>query len=199
MKLFITAIGTDCGKTLVSAIFCEALKAAYWKPVQTGIPPRDADTVQSLVSFPITLFPETHLLSTPVSPHHAASLEGKQIKLNYFVLPESDNLIVEGAGGLLVPLNNQGDFLIDFIQNTDLEVVLVVRLYLGCINQTLLTINELNRRGIRLKGLVFNGNDVFGAISIITSISKLPVMLHLNEEMEITQEVVVRYSKQIIF
>ncbi len=200
MRFFITAIGTDCGKTLVSAIFCEALKAAYWKPVQTGAPPKDSDTVRDLVSFPIEIFPETHLLSEPVSPHHAAKLEGIEIELSEFVLPKTEShLIVEGAGGLLVPLNNRGDFLIDFAQSHSLEVVLVIRLYLGCINQALLSINELRRRKANIKGLVFNGTDTFGAIEIIQSISQLPVLLHLKEEKEINSEIVIKYSNLLKF
>lgn len=196
MNYFITAIGTDCGKTLVSAIFCEALKAAYWKPVQTGIPPKDSDTVRDFVSFQIPIFPETYLLSEPASPHHAASLEGIDIKLTDFSLPKTEsNLIIEGAGGLLVPLNNKGEFLLDFISSHPLEIVLVIRLYLGCINQALLSINELNRRGAKIKGLVFNGEDTFGAVEIIKSISKLPVLLHLEDEKKINQETVLRYSK----
>lgn len=196
MNYFITAIGTDCGKTLVSAIFCEALKAAYWKPVQTGVPPKDSDTVRGLVSFQIPIFPETYLLSEPASPHYAASLEGIEIKLTDFSLPvtESD-LIIEGAGGLLVPLNYKGEFLLDFALTHSLETVLIIRLYLGCINQALLSINELDRRGAKIKGLVFNGKDIFGAVEIIESISKLPVLLHLEDEKEINQETVLRYSK----
>jgi dethiobiotin synthetase len=196
MKLFITAIGTDCGKTLVSSIFCEALKAAYWKPVQTGVPPKDSDTVRDLVSFQISVFPETYLLSEPASPHYAASLEGIEIKLTDFSLPETQSdLVIEGAGGLLVPLNNKGEFLLDFALLHSLETVLVIRLYLGCINQALLSINELNRRGAKIKGLVFNGKDTFGAVEIIESISKLPVLLHVENEKEINRETVTRYSK----
>ena len=195
MRLFITAIGTDCGKTLVSAIFCQALKAAYWKPVQTGSPHRDSDSVKELVGFPIVIFPETYLLAEPVSPHYAAKLEGVEIALSDFLLPETkSNLVVEGAGGLLVPLNDLGEFLIDFAQFESLEIVLVIRLYLGCINQALLSINELNRRGAKIKGLVFNGTDSFGAIEIIKSISRLPVLLHIQEEDEINPEVVAHYS-----
>jgi dethiobiotin synthetase len=196
MNYLITAIGTDCGKTLVSAIFCEALKAAYWKPVQTGVPPKDSDTVRDLVSFQIPIFPETFLLSEPASPHHAASLEGIEIKLTDFSLPETEsNLIIEGAGGLLVPLNYRGEFLLDFALSHSLETVLVVRLYLGCINQALLSINELNRRNAKIKGLVFNGKDTFGAVEIIKSISKLSVLLHVENEKEINRETITRYSK----
>jgi len=198
MKLFVTATGTDCGKTLVSAILCEALKAAYWKPVQTGAPPKDADVVKQLVSYPITIFPEIHLLSEPVSPHYAAQLENKNIKLSDFHLPEThQHLVVEGAGGLLVPLNNEGDCVVDLAHQFQLEVVLVIRLYLGCINHSLLSINELKRRNLPIKGLVFNGEDTFGAIELIQKLSNLPILLHLNEEQIVDATTVSNYAKQV--
>ena len=198
MQLFVTGTDTDCGKTIVSAILCEALKAAYWKPVQTGSANRDANTVEQLVSYSISIFPETYLLKEPASPHHAAALEGKEVSLSAFVLPELDNhLVVEGAGGVLVPLNESGDFVIDIAQRFALEVVLVIRLRLGCINHTLLSIRELTRRNVPIKGLVFNGQDSFGAISVITELSKLPVLLHIEQEETITPEVVKKYASRV--
>ncbi len=194
MKLFITAIGTDNGKTLVSAILCEALRADYWKPVQTGPAPYDSDTVKDLVSYPVHLHPERHILATPASPHYAAQMEGKTIALSDFELPFTTNhLIVEGAGGVLVPLDGKGDFVIDIAARFNLEIVLVIRLYLGAINHALLSLHELKRRGVKVKGLVFNGADTFGAISIITHLFPLPILLHLEEE-AITQATVQKYA-----
>ena len=198
MKLFVTATGTDCGKTVVSAILCQALNADYWKPVQTGAPPSDSSTVKNLVSFPIQIFPETHLFSEPVSPHYASEIEGKKIKLSDFLLPETNNnLIVEGAGGLLVPLNEHGDCVIDLIHQFELEVVLVIRLYLGCINHALLSINELKRNNIAIKGLIFNGTDQFGAISIIEKLSNVPTLLHLANHAHIDSKVVSDCAKEL--
>lgn len=198
MKLFVTATGTDCGKTVVSAILCQALNADYWKPVQTGAPPSDSSTVKNLVSFPIQIFPETHLFSEPVSPHYASEIEGKKIKLSDFLLPETNNnLIVEGAGGLLVPLNEHGDCVIDLIHQFELEVVLVIRLYLGCINHALLSINELKRNNIAIKGLIFNGTDQFGAISIIEKLSNVPTLLHLANHAHIDSQVVSACAKEL--
>lgn len=191
MKLFVTAIGTDCGKTVVSAILCEALKASYWKPVQTGLPPGDADEVKRLVSYAIQIHPERHYYPTPVSPHQAAKIEGKTISLKDFQLPvASDSLIVEGAGGVLVPLNEKGDMVIDIAEKLELEIVLVIRLYLGCINHALLSIKEIQRRNITIKGLVFNGKDTFGAVDVITQLTQLSVLLSFEEKTEINREVI---------
>jgi dethiobiotin synthetase len=197
-RFFVTAIGTDCGKTLVSAILCEALKADYWKPVQTGGHSEDADTVSDLVSYPIHIHPETYCLSKPVSPHLAAQIEGLEIQITDFQLPITKNhLIVEGAGGILVPLNAKGDFVIDIAKKLDLEVVLVVRLYLGCINHALLSIQELKRRGISIKGIVFNGDDTFGAIDLITSLEKLPVLFLIPDLATIDKTAVAKLASKI--
>jgi dethiobiotin synthetase len=151
-----------------------------------------------LVSYPITTFPERHLFSEPVSPHYASQLEHKKILLSDFHLPQTNNnLIVEGAGGLLVPLNEQGDCVIDLVHQFELEVVLVIRLYLGCINHALLSINELKRNNIAIKGLVFNGNDQFGAIGIIEKLSNVPTLLHLPELPLIDAQVVSDCAKEV--
>ena len=199
MKIFITAIGTDCGKTLVSAIFCQYLKADYWKPIQTG-QILDSIEIKNLVSDPLRIYPETHLYNNPVSPHFAAEQENRHIALTDFRLPKTEsNLIIEGAGGLLVPLNGNGDFLLDFISKENIEIVLVIRLYLGCINHALLSINELKRRKLSIKGLVFNGNDTFGAIDIITKITQLATLLIIKEEPIINPETIVSYSQKLNF
>lgn len=166
-RYFVTAIGTDSGKTLVSAILAEKLGADYWKPVQCGFP-RDTETVQRLVSNERTAFhPEAYLLDKPASPHDAAAEQGVEIDLNAFSLPDTENdLIVEGAGGLLVPLNGT-DFVIDVAHELKLEVILVANLYLGSINHTLLSVMELKRRDLLVKGIVFNGPPNPASESII--------------------------------
>src|SRR5438105_9295116 len=112
MKYFVTAIGTDCGKTFFSAILCEALHADYWKPVQAGFP-RDADTVKNLLSNSVSkIHPETFILKMPASPHAAAKLDAVTIELEKFKIPQTKNsLVIEGAGGCMVPLNDH-DFVI---------------------------------------------------------------------------------------
>ena len=197
MKYFITAIGTDCGKTLISAIFCEKLKADYWKPIQTGNI-FDSETIRDFVSFQIVIHPETYALNFPLSPHQAAKLEDKIISLEDFILPATTNdLIIEGAGGLLVPLNENGDFVLDFIEKENIGIVLVIRLYLGCINHALLSINELKRRNLTISGLVFNGLDDFGAVRIISRLSGLKTMLHVYHEEMITPQIIQQYSEKL--
>jgi dethiobiotin synthetase len=159
MNLFITGIGTNVGKTLVSAILTEALQADYWKPIQSGtIEGKDSDTVKSLISNSKTvIYPETYLLKEPVSPHFAAKIDGIEIELGKIQLPETSNhLIIEGAGGLLVPINKT-QYVIDIAKQFDCDIVLVVSNYLGCINHALLSIDYLLRNHFKIKALVFNG------------------------------------------
>jgi dethiobiotin synthetase len=200
MKLFVTAIGTDCGKTVVSAILCEALKADYWKPVQTGPPPHDGEVVKSWVSYPIKIHQERYLLEKPASPHHAASLEDKLIRLSDFHLPPApQHLVVEGAGGIFVPLNYKGEFVIDIARQLKLEIVVVIKLYLGAINHALLTLSELRSMRVPIKGLVFNGEDKYGAIALITLLYPLPILFHLQEEERISTETIKKYASACVF
>ncbi|MBL7935888.1 MAG: dethiobiotin synthase [Bacteroidia bacterium] len=159
MNLFITGIGTNVGKTMVSAILVEALQADYWKPIQSGVVDgKDSDTVKLLISNTKTIFhPETYLLKEPLSPHFAAKLDGIEIELDKIQLPKTINhLIIEGAGGLLVPINDT-QYVIDIAKQVDCEIVLVISSYLGCINHSLLSIDYLLRNQFKLKALVFNG------------------------------------------
>ncbi|WP_419803079.1 dethiobiotin synthase [Mucilaginibacter sp.] len=157
--LFITGIGTGVGKTQVSAHLVESLQADYWKPVQSGdLDASDTMKVRSLVKNDQSVFhPETYRLTQPFSPHKSAELDGLMIDPQQFVLPKTQNqLIVEGAGGLMVPLND--DFLmIDLIEKLQAEVVLVVMHYLGSINHTLLSIEVLKSRKLPINRVVFNG------------------------------------------
>jgi dethiobiotin synthetase len=197
MKYFVTAIDTDSGKTLVSAILCEALKADYWKPVQAGLP-RDADTVKNLVSNKETkIFPETYLLNTPASPHAAAKLDNTTILLERFIMPATTNsLIIEGAGGCLVPLNDDA-FVIDLIKTLNIEVIIVADLYLGSINHTLLTVEALQKRNITVKGLIFNGEPNPESERIILLHTKIPCLLRIQKEKAITSAIVGKYAAQI--
>ncbi len=197
MNYFVTAIGTDSGKTLVSAILCEALTADYWKPVQAGLP-RDTEKVASLVSNRLSIFfPEQFLLRTPASPHAAARIDGIDISLDSFHLPPSRNgLIVEGAGGCLVPLN-QRETMLDLIDRLDIETIVVSNHYLGSINHTLLTIEALRARGVKIKGLIFNGDANEDTEQIILSRTQLRCLLHINKETAITRDVVQKYANKL--
>ncbi len=197
MKYFVTAIHTDSGKTLVSAILCEALYADYWKPVQAGFP-TDSETVASLISNGSTkIHPEAYLLKKPASPHAAAKAEGIEIKRENFILPSiSRDLVIEGAGGCLVPLAKDF-FVVDLIDKFKAEVILVSNLYLGSINHTLLTVEALKSRKINIKGIIFNGEPNAESENIILSTTKLPLLLHILPESIITKEVVLRYAQKL--
>ncbi len=199
--IFITAIGTDSGKTLVSAIVTEALQADYWKPIQSGLP-RDTDTVQSLVSNPVSQFhKEAYLLRESLSPHASATIEGLRIDMNQINLPFTYNrLIVEGAGGMLVPLNEQ-DFVIDLADRFAAEVILVANLYLGSINHTLLSVAELKRRAavgrFTIKGIIFNHCPVESSEQIILHHTGLPCLLRIGKHEAVTKELVKRYAEEL--
>lgn len=157
MKLFITGIGTEVGKTICSAILTQYFKADYWKPVQSG----DLDYTDSHKVADWTdntrCHPETYRLQLPASPHQSAREENIHIRVEDFKLPETDRpLIVEGAGGLMVPLSDE-EFMIDLVEKLDIPVALVVRNYLGCINHTLLSLIALQQKNIKVEYLILNG------------------------------------------
>lgn len=195
MNYFITAISTDSGKTLASAIMCEALQADYWKPVQAGLP-RDTETVEKLVSNGRSKFhPEQFLLQTPASPHASAKIDGIAISLADFHIPEHDNpcLVIEGAGGCLVPLNEK-DLVVDLITKFEAQAVVVSNHYLGSINHTLLTIEALQRRNVSIKGVIFNGDPNVETETIILRRTNLPCLLRINREGAVDRSVVGRYA-----
>lgn len=190
MNLFVTGIGTNVGKTIMSAVLTEALQADYWKPIQSGtIEGRDAETVKYLISNNITVIhPEAYSLKEPLSPHFAAKLEGIEIDLNKIHLPKTNNkLLIEGAGGLLVPINNQ-HYVIDIAKQFNCEIALVVSNYLGCINHTLLSIDYILKHNLRLSILILNGEfepEVESAIinyAKLTTIIKVPTLKSLSKE-----------------
>jgi dethiobiotin synthetase len=198
MKYFVTAIHTDSGKTLVSTILTQALQADYWKPVQAGFP-RDLETVKSLIYNKHCLFfEETYLLKEAMSPHAAAGKEGIRIDIDKIVAPDNDDndLIIEGAGGVLVPLNDK-DFVIDLIKKLDAEIILVSNIYLGSINHTLLTINEIKRRNIPVKGIIFNGPENKDTEDFILNYSGYKCLLRIRPEEKITEEVITKYSVKL--
>jgi dethiobiotin synthetase len=160
-KYFITGIGTGIGKTLISAILTEKLKADYWKPIQSGdLDTSDSITIGSLISNTQTVIhPENYRLTQPLSPHLSARLDGIEIDLNKIPIPLTDNnLIIEGAGGLMVPLNEK-ELIIDLIKKLNVEVILVSQNYLGSINHTLLSVNLLKQYKIPVKGIIFNDEE----------------------------------------
>lgn len=197
MNYFVTANGTGCGKTLVSAIICEKTGFDYWKPIQSGMDDCDSVSIKNLISNKKTkIFTERFKLKTPVSPHQSAEIDGIKIDLSEIMLPyNSENLIVEGAGGVLVPLNYERDFVIDIAKNIDAEIVLVSSLYLGSINHTLLTFNELEKRSIKIKGIIFNGISNASSERIIREYTKLDCLLHIKHEENISKQIIKKYAK----
>lgn len=199
-KLFITGIGTDIGKTVASAIVVEALQADYWKPIQSGdLDFSDTMKVQSMISNSTTKFhPEAYTFQNPLSPHAAAALEHIRIDLNKIHVPSTQNtLVIEGAGGLLVPLN-EDQYIVDLIEQTEAEVLLVSRNYLGSINHTLLTFEMLRSRNIKIKGLIFNGVETNSSESIIQKHTNLPVLLHIHQEQTINKSVILSYAHSFL-
>jgi dethiobiotin synthetase len=197
LNYFITAIGTDCGKTFFSAILCEALEADYWKPVQAGLP-RDSEEVRRLITNSNSkIHFETYLLNTPASPHAAARKDNVIIDVHKFILPDAkNNLIIEGAGGCLVPLNDR-DFVIDLAKKFDAEVILVSNLYLGSINHTLLSADYLKKNNFNVKGIVFNGEPNPESEDIILKHTGFHCLLQIQKEESITKDIIKKYATQL--
>jgi len=176
--IFVTGIGTGIGKTIVSAVLVEKLKADYWKPIQSGdLDNSDTAHVRSLVSNNKTIIhPEAYRLTQPFSPHKSAIIDGIQIDPEQIVLPETNNqLIIEGAGGLMVPLN-ENFLIIDLIKKLDAEVILVSKNYLGSINHTLLSVEILKMRKIKINRIVFCGDQDLSSEKVISSYSKCDII-----------------------
>ncbi|WP_190810082.1 dethiobiotin synthase [Flagellimonas sp. S3867] len=196
MKFFVTGISTEVGKTIASAIVVEALEADYWKPVQAGdLDNSDSHKIQDLISNGRTKIHEnSYALNTPMSPHAAAEIDGITIELDKIIPPETENhLIIEGAGGLLVPLNDT-DTIFDIIQPDD-KVIVVSRHYLGSINHSLLTIEKLQERSLKV-GIIFSGDEHPTTESIILKKTGVTFLGRINEEVSFNRQVVKKYAAQ---
>lgn len=189
MTYFITGIGTEIGKTVSSAIVVEALEADYWKPIQAGeLEYSDSQKVKDLISNTKSQFhAESYRLKLPMSPHAAAQKESITIELSKCQLPKTKNaLVVEGAGGLLVPLNDK-DCIIDLIKELNIKVILISQHYLGSINHTLLSIEALKNKNIPIKGILFNGEEnkdtehIILSKSGLVSLGRIPQMKTVNK------------------
>jgi dethiobiotin synthetase len=189
-RFFVTGTDTNVGKTVVSATLCAALGAIYWKPIQTGTRDgTDRATVMRLAGIQRKhTVPEVYKFSPPVSPHLAARLAGKKIELKKIALPDlprGENLIVEGAGGALVPITRI-ELMTDLMARLKLPVLLVTRTSLGTINHTLLSIAALRSAGLSVDGIIMVGkkNDEnrkaiehYGRARVI---GRLPFLPRLN-------------------
>jgi dethiobiotin synthetase len=191
--LFVTGIGTAVGKTLVSAILVEKLKADYWKPIQSGdLDSSDSLTIKKIISNTVSrIHPESYRLTQPFSPHKSAAIDGVTIDLDNIQRPQTNNnLIIEGAGGLMVPLNAKF-LMIDLIKNLGAEVILVSQNYLGSINHTLLSIYALKNYKIPIKGIIFNGIKDIHTKEFILENSGLQELGHIPQYKVIDKEVVI--------
>ncbi len=196
--LFLTGIGTDVGKTIVSAIIVEALGADYWKPIQAGdLEKSDTIKIQKLISNSVTKFhEESYALQHAMSPHAAADLEGIKIDLNKIQRPKTkNNLIIEGSGGLKVPVNHQQTIL-DLIHPED-KVIVVSKHYLGSINHTLMTLEILRQNGIEPLGIIFNGNENKATQEIINEMSKVPVITRIKYYEIVTKSVILKEAEKM--
>ncbi|SUX48677.1 dethiobiotin synthase [Chryseobacterium indoltheticum] len=198
-QLFITGIGTEIGKTVCSAILTKYFKADYWKPIQSGdLHFSDSMKIKEWVSENVIIHPERYRLKLAASPHQSALEEGILINSNDFKLPETqNNLIVEGAGGLIVPISDD-EFIIDLIEKLNLPVALVVKNYLGCINHTLLSLMALEQKNIKLEYLILNGSFPADTERIICkNIQEETKIIRIPEIESITKENIERITKQL--
>ena len=195
MKLFITGIGTDVGKTITSAIITQALEADYWKPIQAGdLDNSDSHKIKHFISNDKTIIHEnSYKLNTPASPHLAAKIDGITIDLKKIIEPKTkNNLVIEGAGGILVPINDN-DCIVDLIKK-DYKVIVVSRHYLGSINHTIFTFEALQSRNISVAGIVFSGDENKASEEIILSKTKAKLIGRIENEPYFDQNVIQYYA-----
>lgn len=197
MKSFVvTGIGTGIGKTVCSAVLCEALQADFWKPIQSGdLHALDSDFVKNHTTN-TTVIPARWLLTQPLSPHESARIDGISLHEDDFELPEfQKNTIIEGAGGVMVPLNEEGLCFVDLFQFWHLPVFVVTKHYLGSINHTLLTLNTLFQREIEVAGLIINGNRLESTERIYRSYFPSLKISYIPEMEEISKETIAQAAR----
>lgn len=178
---FVTGTDTGVGKSVVAAWLVRVMDACYWKPIQSGLEGEtDTEMVLRLSSMPLDRFYSPAFnLTQPLSPHESARRDGVTLRMVDFSLPSSSRpLVVEGAGGLMVPLNGH-DFMVDLIRHLGLPVVLVARTTLGTINHTLLSLEALRRRQVPLLGVVLNGPLNPANHAAIATYGKVPILAHV--------------------
>lgn len=195
INIIVGGIGTEVGKTVVSAILTTLIEGDYWKPIQCG-QPFDSHVIKELVSPHTTIFPSAYSFKSALSPHHAARLENQHIDLNAIPFPISTKpLIIEMAGGVLSPLSRNMTSA-DLFKSWNCKWVLVSKHYLGSINHTLLTIEALKQRNIPLLGVIFNGNPNPDSESAILTISHLPCLGRVFPESQINLKIIQKYARK---
>ena len=189
-RFFVTGTDTEIGKTVVSSMLMCGLNATYWKPIQSGLEEEtDTQFVQRISGVENDkIIPETYRLNTPMSPHASADIDGVSISLSDFKLPEyhTEHLIVEGAGGLIVPINWE-ETILDLIEQLAIPVLLVARSSLGTLNHTLLSLKTLRDRNIEVFGVILSGDKHESNRETIAHFGKIQVFeLPILERMERT-------------
>lgn len=188
-RIFVTGTDTGIGKSLISAILMAGLNGVYWKPIQSGLDGiTDTEWIREKTGLKDNHFhPETYTFRLPLSPHASAKHDGIIIDLETFILPvinESDHLIIEGAGGIMVPLN-ESQFMIDLMKKLNTPILLVASNSLGTINHTLLSLEQLRRNGLDVIGVVLNGprNSInreaiehYGGVKVIAEVEPMQVI-----------------------
>lgn len=198
-KYFIAGTDTDVGKTIASAWAVLHLGASYWKPVQAGLADEtDEAAVRRLTDAEDQRFlPSAYALPEPLSPHESAKRAGVTIAMDRLKLPPHDGpLIVEGAGGLMVPLNDEA-LIIDLIKALGLPVILVCRSTLGTINHTMLSLEALRRRDVEITGVVLNGPPMPHNREAIETYGKVAVLAELPLLDPLTKEALLRIKPEI--
>lgn len=196
-KYFVTGIDTDAGKSVACALLAESLQADYWKPVQAGSP-TDSDFIREM-AVNVKVHPEGMILKHPMSPHAAAEKENRSISLSTVIEPKTENtLIIEGAGGIMVPIN-KSELVIDVARQIDCEVILVSRNYLGSINHTLLSIQYLKSNNFKIAGILFNGHPTPSSENYILEYSGLNCIGRIPEISNINPNSIKQLSTELIF
>ena len=186
MSFFLTGTDTEVGKTVVCAWLMVHYQYHYWKPIQSGMDSPDTQTVQKITGFDSSyFFPPAYELQQPLSPHESAKRDDIEIELTDVTLPrKEEKIIVEGAGGILVPINEKY-FIVDLIKKLKLPILLVARSGLGTINHTLLTVNELKKRNLPLLGIILNGKrnqsnkeavEKYSGVSVVSELEPIKTL-----------------------
>jgi len=198
--IFVSGTDTGIGKTVVSAMLTAGLEASYWKPIQSGLEEEtDTEFVRRVAEAPEErIIPERYRLNEPLSPHASAEIDGVSISLDDFELPgfSTDHLVIEGAGGLLVPINGE-DMIIDLIQKLDVPVLLVVRSELGTLNHTFLSLEALRSRDIPILGVIMNGPKNESNRKAIEKYGEIKVLAELDRIKNLNNNTLISTFKKI--
>ena len=196
--VFITGTDTNIGKTVASTILALGTNSLYWKPIQSGLEEEtDTEFVSKFLGTENT-FEETYRLNSPLSPNHSAQIDGVEICINDFAIPPLKNrsLIIEGAGGVLVPLNSS-ELIIDLIKKMNFPCIVVAKSGLGTLNHTLLTVEALKKRKIPIKGIILNGDANNKNKESIESFTGVKVILEIPTITDISKESLLNVYKKI--